>query len=111
MNCCLFTNNILNPFTPFGDGSLMRIANMYANVAQRGTREELIECFAMMIDRPAKFLRREDYGVAVGNASDLVVWDATTADEAVSINAEARFGFKSGRRTFARPAVELHCPS
>jgi cytosine deaminase len=65
----------------------------------------------MMTDRPAKFLRREDYGVAVGNASDLVVWDATTADKAVSINAEARFGFKSGRRTFARPAVELHCPS
>ncbi|MEK9660768.1 MAG: amidohydrolase family protein, partial [Alphaproteobacteria bacterium] len=36
-NCCLSTNNILNPFTPYGDGSLMRIANMYANVAQRGT--------------------------------------------------------------------------
>jgi len=44
VNCCLSTNNILNPFTPFGDGSLMRIANMYANVAQRGTREELTEC-------------------------------------------------------------------
>ena len=110
VNCCLSTNNILNPFTPFGDGSLMRIANMYANVAQRGTREELTECFAMMTDRPAKFLGREDYGVAVGNAADLVVWDATTADEAVAINAEARFGFKSGRRTFTRTAVDLHRP-
>lgn len=71
VNCCLSTNNILNPLTPFGDGSLMRIANMYANVAQRGTRDELTECFAMMTERPAKFLGHEDYGVAVGNAADL----------------------------------------
>lgn len=110
VNCCLSTNNILNPFTPFGDGSLMRIANMYANVAQRGTDAELAECFAMMTDRPATFLGRDDYGVAVGNAADLVVWDATSTNEAVAINAEARFGFKAGRRTFTRSAVELHRP-
>ena len=30
------TNNVLNPFTPFGDCSLMRMANLYANVAQVG---------------------------------------------------------------------------
>jgi hypothetical protein len=28
----------------------------------------------------------------------------------VAINAEARFGFKSGRRTFTRTAVDLHRP-
>lgn len=110
VNCCLSTNNILNPFTPFGDGSLMRIANMYANVAQRGTDDELAECFAMMTERPASFLGRDDYGVAVGNTADLVVWDATSTNEAVAINAEARFGFKAGRRTFTRSAVELHRP-
>ena len=110
VNCCLSTNNILNPFTPFGDGSLMRIANMYANVAQRGTRDELTECFAMMTDRPASFLGRDDYGVAVGSAADLVVWDAESAADAVAINAEARYGFKAGRRTFTRSAVELYRP-
>src|SRR5437868_9084892 len=26
-NCSLSSNNILNPFTPFGDGSLLRMAN------------------------------------------------------------------------------------
>src|SRR5262245_39870707 len=36
VNCSLSSNNILNPFTPFGDGQLMRQANLYANVVQRG---------------------------------------------------------------------------
>jgi hypothetical protein len=29
-----FGNNILNPLTPFGNGSLIRMANIYANIAQ-----------------------------------------------------------------------------
>ncbi|MEJ7666141.1 MAG: hypothetical protein WKG07_44830 [Hymenobacter sp.] len=28
------SNNILNAFTPYGDASLVRMANMYANIAQ-----------------------------------------------------------------------------
>ena len=110
VNCCLSTNNILNPFTPFGDGSLVRIANMYANIAQRGTSEELAECFAMVTERPGRLLRRDDYGIAVGNPADLVVWDATTATDVVATNAQPLFGFKAGRRTFTRTRAELHRP-
>ena len=110
VNCCLSTNNILNPFTPFGDGSLIRIANMYANVAQRGTADELAECFDMVTRRPGRLLRRDDYGVAVGNAADLVVWDATSAGDVVATNAQPLFGFKAGRRTFTRERAELHRP-
>ena len=35
-NCSISSNNILNPFTPFGDGSLIRMANLHANVLQVG---------------------------------------------------------------------------
>ncbi|MBT8004843.1 MAG: amidohydrolase family protein [Rhodospirillales bacterium] len=109
-NCCLSTNNILNPFTPFGDGSMVRMANMYANVAQRGTADELTQCFDMLSYSPAKLLGRDDYGVEVGKQADLVVWDAKTADETIATNAQALFGFKRGRRTFTRTRAELHRP-
>lgn len=109
-NCCLSTNNILNPFTPFGDGSLMRIANMYANVAQRGTEEELAEVFSMVSARPARLVGRDDYGVEVGKRADLVVWDAVTTVDTVATNAQALYGFKAGRRTFTRDRVTLHRP-
>ena len=36
VNCSLSTNNVLNPFTPFGDCSLVRMANLYANICQVG---------------------------------------------------------------------------
>src|SRR5882724_4558508 len=37
--CSVATNNVLNPFTPFGDASLLRMANFYANVAHAGISE------------------------------------------------------------------------
>jgi cytosine deaminase len=109
-NCCLSTNNVLNPFTPFGDCSLMRIANLYANVTQRGMSEELAECFRMMTQRPARLLRLEDYGIAEGRPADLVVWDAAGAAEAVATIAPPLYGFKRGQRTFTRARPELHRP-
>jgi cytosine deaminase len=110
VNCCLSSNNILNPFTPFGDGSFTRIANLYANVVQRGAESELAECFEMLTSRPARLIGCEDYGVAQGMSADLVVWDCATPGEAVSRIAHPLLGFKRGRQTFSRTPVTLHRP-
>jgi cytosine deaminase len=110
VNCSLSTNNVLNPFTPFGDCSLTRIANLYANTVQRGTKDDLAECFEMLTRRSARLLRRDDYGIAVGNPADLVVWDVTSAADAVATVAHPLYGYKRGRRTFTRTRPELHRP-
>ncbi len=109
-NCSIATNNVLNPFTPYGDCSLVRIANLYANVVQRGTENDLAECFALLTERPARILRRRDYGVAVGNPADLVVWNAKTPAEVVATIAPPLSGYKHGRRTFTRETPALHRP-
>ena len=67
VNCSLSTNNVLNPVTPFGDCSLIRMANLHANVLQIGRAEQLRECFAMLTERSARLLNLKDYGLAVGN--------------------------------------------
>ena len=107
-NCSIATNNVLNPFTPYGDCSLVRIANMYANVVQRGTEKDLSECFALVSDRPARILRKNDYGIAVGNPADLVVWNAKTPAEVIATVAQPVMGFKRGRRIFTRELPVLH---
>ena len=110
VNCSLSTNNLLNPFTPYGDCSLVRAANLYANVCHVGTTHDLEECLAMVTRRSARLLRQDDYGIAVGNPADLVVLDCTTAAQAVAEIAPAVMGFKRGRQTFTRPPVRIHRP-
>jgi len=110
-NCSIATNNVLNPFTPYGDSSLVRIANLYANIVQRGTVEDLSECFAMLTDRPARILRKRDYGIAIGNPADLIVWNANSPAEVVATVAQPLMGFKRGRRIFTRELPALHRPS
>lgn len=72
VNCSLSTNNVLNPFTPFGDCSLIRMANLYANIAHAGVRD-FGDCFDMVTRRSAMLLRRGDYGLEPGKTADLVV--------------------------------------
>ena len=109
VNCNLSTNNVLNPFTPFGDCSLIRMANLYANIAHAGALD-FAACLDMVTSRPARLLRRDDYGISVGKVANLVVLDCTTPEQAVSELAIPLYGFKGGRRSFSRKAVEVHHP-
>jgi cytosine deaminase len=84
VNCSLSSNNVLNPATPFGDCSLIRMASLQANVAQVGLPEDLRECFAMVTERSARILRADDYGIAVGNPADIVVIDSPSPERAIA---------------------------
>jgi cytosine deaminase len=110
VNCSISSNNILNPFTPLGDGNLIRIANMQANVCQIGEAHRLRECFSMLTDRSARLMNLKDYGIAVGNPADIVIFDATTPEEAIAEVRAPLVAFKRGIRTVTRPAAELHRP-
>lgn len=110
VNCSLSTNNVLNPFTPFGDCSLVRMANLYANIAQVGSAADTRECLNMVTSRSAKLLNLKDYGVTVGAQADFAVLDAETPEQAVAEVAPVLYAYKHGRRTVTRPRAELHRP-
>jgi len=110
VNCSLSTNNVLNPFTPFGDCSLVRMANLYANICQVGARGDIRECFNMISTRSAKLMNLKNYGLTVGCSADLVVLDATSPEEAVAELAPVLFAFKRGRKTVSRDRAHLHRP-
>lgn len=111
VTCSLSTNNVLNPFTPFGDCSLIRIANLYANVAQIGSPDGMAGCFDMITAMSAKLLNLADYGIAVGRPADMIVLPAETRAQAIAELAPPLFGVKRGRPTFTRPAATLYRPA
>jgi cytosine deaminase len=107
VNCSLSTNNVLNPATPYGDCSLIRMANLYANVVQIAGPARLRECFAMLTERSARLLNLTDYGLVVGNPADIVVIDATTPEQAIAEIRQPLAIYKRGRRTVVRHPPEL----
>jgi cytosine deaminase len=111
VNCSLSTNNVLNPATPYGDCSLIRMANLHANVLQIAAPAQLRECFAMLTERSARLLNLTDYGLVVGNPADIVVIDAVTPEQAIAEIRQALAVFKGGRRTVVRHPPELIRPS
>lgn len=108
--CSLSTNNLLNPFTPFGDGSALRIAHLYAHVAQTGSTAGMEACFAMVADEAATLLGRPPRRLAVGAPADIVVIAAPNPASAVATLCPTAFGFKAGRPSFTRAPVVLHRP-
>jgi cytosine deaminase len=110
VNCSLSTNNVLNPVTPYGDCSLIRMANLHANVLQISQPAQLREIFAMLTERSARLLNLTDYGIAVGNPADFVVIDAGSPEQAVAEIRQPLAVFKRGRRTVRREPAELVRP-
>ena len=100
VTCSLATNNVLNPFTPFGDASLIRQANLFANIAQLGSSADLRRCLDMVTISAARLMNLDGYGIAVGNAADLIVVPSTNSGEAIAEIAQPIFGLKRGRRSF-----------
>jgi cytosine deaminase len=98
----LASNNVLNPFTPYGDANLMRIANLYANLAHLSREADLDAAFAMITADAAAMMNRS-YGIAVGAPADLVLFDAVTPAEAVRRVVPPLRGWKAGRPSFERP--------
>ncbi|MEJ2432363.1 MAG: amidohydrolase family protein [Pseudolabrys sp.] len=110
VRCSLSTNNVLNPATPYGDCSLMRIANLYANVMFLDRPAELRQCFEMLTERSARLLNFKDYGFAVGNPADVVIFNAHTPEQAVAEIAQPLAAFKRGRQTMAWSLPQLMRP-
>ena len=110
VTCSISTNNVLNPFTPYGDGSLIRMANLYANVCHVARPSDLAGCLDMITGSAARLLRLPHYGIAVGAFADLVALDADDPADAVAALAPPLWGLKRGRLSFTRPRAQLNQP-
>ena len=106
INTTLSSNNILNAFTPYGDASLVRMANMYANVAQLAKDKQIADVFNMITKNAAQLLSKQTE-IVVGAPATLVVIEAKDAVETIRTNAQALAGFKNGKQTFCNDAARI----
>jgi cytosine deaminase len=110
VRCSISTNNVLNPFTPYGDCSLVRMANLYANIAQIGDMPGLSTCFDMVTETAARIVGR-DHAIGIGAPATLVALPAADKAKVVAEINRPSFGMKNGRITFHQPTSELYRPN
>ena len=109
VNTTISSNNILNAFTPYGDASLVRMANMYANIAQLSKDDEIKEVFNMITENAAKLLSLQTE-IKVGARATFVILEADSAVDAIRTNAKTLAGFKNGIQTFSDDVAVIYKP-
>jgi cytosine deaminase len=97
LNVSLSTNNIVNPFTPYGHPDLLRQALVAALTAHLGNVEQMAWLLDLVTVNPARALGLSDYGLDGGCRADLVVLDAATPAQAITEQAEKLWVCKNGR--------------
>jgi cytosine deaminase len=96
VNVCAGSDNVHDPFNPFGNYDLLQIANLTAHVAHLSGTAEILQTLDMVTTRPAHTLRLPATGLTVGAPADLVVLDATTLLAAVTTIPPRLATFKRG---------------
>ncbi|WP_227765474.1 amidohydrolase family protein [Zhaonella formicivorans] len=97
VNVAYASDNIRDPFRPFGNADMLEEALITAQVLQMGTTSELNKVFEMGTYNPAKALRLERYGIEAGCKADLVIFDAASPSEAIVTQATKAFVIKNGK--------------
>ncbi|MGF1458225.1 MAG: amidohydrolase family protein [Leptolyngbyaceae cyanobacterium] len=108
------TNNVQNLFTPFGEGDMLKIGTLLAQVLQLGTTDHHELCMDILTRCSAQAIGIANYGIAPGNVADLVLLEAPDASTAIATAPPGRTVFKAGKlvsktqvhtQTFSSPAA------
>ena len=99
------SDNIRDSWWPYGDGDMLRRAEIIGYRSGFYVDEELAAAFDVVTAAGAKALRLEDYGIAVGAKADFVTLDASHVPEAVVAVPRGRRVFKAGRLVAENGAV------
>jgi cytosine deaminase len=111
LNVAIATNNIVNPFTPYGHPDLLRQALIAAMAAHLGNLDQMVGLLEFVTTNPARLLGLQNYGLTTGCQADLVVLDATSPVQAITEQVEKLWVFKAGRVVAHNTrTTELHLP-
>jgi cytosine deaminase len=97
VNVSVSTNNIVNPFTPYGHPDLLRQTLIAAMVGHLGNLDQLSWLLQLITTNPARAIGLTSYGLAEGRQADIVVLDAETPAQAITEQVEKVLVLKAGR--------------
>jgi cytosine deaminase len=98
------SDNIHDPFHPFGRGDLVQIGLISSYAAHMGSPADLRTLLRMITDVPASILDIEDYGIKPGLPANFVIIDSHSPDELFTMLTERRWVYS--HQTWVRLAAQ-----
>ncbi|MNN78245.1 Cytosine deaminase [compost metagenome] len=75
------SDNIQDPFHPFGRGDMLQMGLITAYAAHLAGEEDIVTLLRMLTSLPATIAGIPEYGVSAGNPASFVVVDAVSGEE------------------------------
>jgi cytosine deaminase len=97
VNVSLINDNVRDAYQRGGQADLVQMAMIYARTGVVRTDAGLDDAFDMITHDGARLMELEDYGMHVGAAADLCLFDAQTVQEVICHHIRPTLVFKRGR--------------
>jgi cytosine/creatinine deaminase len=109
VNVAAATNNIQNPFTPFGRGNILDVAVLLAELCHFGTADDARSVIEMITSRAAQAIGLPHFGLEAGNAATINLFTAAThrdvLNNCVKPSAQIRAGGSYHREESSREQI------
>ncbi len=91
------SDNVCDPFHPFGRGDLLQIAQLTGYTAHMGGNKDLTTLLEMITEVPARLVGKQEKGISVNQKADFVLFNATSVETLFAELSQARAVFAEGR--------------
>ncbi len=97
VNTGVAVNNVQNLFTPFGDGDVLKICTLLAQILHLGTVADHELTLTMATTQAARAIGLPAHSLEPGSVADLVILNANSVTEAIGSAPSDRLVLKRGR--------------
>lgn len=109
VNISLASDNIRDPFRPYGNGDLLEEANLTAQLIQAGNDQDFMKVIRMITENPARAAGLGNYGLRENGPADLVIVDAANPIDALLNHSIKSLVMFKGKVVVRRELTETIC--
>ncbi|WP_050180091.1 amidohydrolase family protein [Domibacillus robiginosus] len=91
------SDNVCDPFHPFGRGDLLQIAQITGYAAHMGGKRDVIDLLRMISEDASAIIRQQEKGLRVGNEASFVLIHAFSVEELFTELTQTRAVFGNGK--------------
>lgn len=97
INVAIGHDSIMDPWYALGKGNMVQAANLFYHMGQMTGATQVQQLFDMITVNSAKCMHLDDYGIAVGNSADFVIYDGRDEEEIIRLISECTHVVRKGK--------------